>query len=102
MREAIEEESVVIEQGKAIALNRSTEGMLLCMRQAPHVMQMIEVRIPCYRWRRTATVFDVRWVRSVHVESFSTCTSWDAGGGGGRIRPPIEETNPWLEGSFAL
>ena len=70
MIEAIEEESVVIEQGKAIALNRSTEGMLLCMRRAPHMMQMIEVRIPCYRWRRTATVFDVRWIRSVHMESF--------------------------------
>jgi hypothetical protein len=70
MIEAIEEESVVIEQGKAIALNRSTEGMLLCMRPAPHVMQMIEVRIPCYRWCRTATVFDVRWIRSVHMESF--------------------------------
>ena len=70
MIEAIEEESVVIEQGKAIVLNRSTEGMLLCMRQAPHVMQMIEVRIPCYRWRRTATVFDVRWIRPVQVRSF--------------------------------
>ena len=70
MIEAIEEESVVIEQGKAIVLNRSTEGMLLCMRQAPHVMQMIEVRIPCYRWRRTATVFDVRWIRPIQVGSF--------------------------------
>jgi hypothetical protein len=39
--EAIEEESVVIKQGKATALNRSTEGMLLFMRQAPHVKQLI-------------------------------------------------------------
>ncbi len=39
--EAIEEESVVIEQGKAIALNRSTKGILLFMppstsREAAH------------------------------------------------------------------
>ena len=70
MIEAIEEESVVIEQGEAITLNRSTEGVLLCMRQAPHVMQMIEVRTPRSRWGRTMTVFDVRWVRPVHVESY--------------------------------
>ena len=70
MIEVIEEESFVIEQGKAITLNRSTEGVLLCMRQAPHVMQMIEVRIPRSKWGRTMNVFDVRWVRPVHVESY--------------------------------
>jgi hypothetical protein len=70
MIEAIEEESVVIEQGKAITLNRSTEGMLLFMCQAPHVMQMIEVRTPCSRWGRAVTVFDVRWIRPVQVGSF--------------------------------
>jgi hypothetical protein len=69
MIEAIEEESFVIEQGTAITLNRSTEGVLLCMRQAPHVMQMIEVRSPCAGLYRTMIVFDVRWVRPVHVES---------------------------------
>jgi hypothetical protein len=70
MIEAIEEESVVIEQGKAIALNRSTEGMLLCMRQAPHARQLIEVHTPRYRWSRAVTVFDVRWIRPVQVGSF--------------------------------
>ncbi|HSL04351.1 MAG TPA: hypothetical protein VK901_12555 [Nitrospiraceae bacterium] len=68
--EAIKEESVVIEQGKAIALNRSTEGMLLFMRQAPHVTQLIEVRTPRSRWGRTMNVFDVRWITPVQVESF--------------------------------
>ena len=70
MIEVIEEEFLVIEQGKAITLNRSIEGVLLCMRQAPHVMQMIEVRIPCAGLSRTMIVFDVRWVRPVHVESY--------------------------------
>jgi hypothetical protein len=44
--EAIDEESVVIEQGEAFALNRSTEGMLLFMGQAPHAKQLIEVHTP--------------------------------------------------------
>ena len=41
--EVIDEESVVIEQGEAFALNRSTEGMLLFMGRAPHANQLIEV-----------------------------------------------------------
>ena len=68
--EAIEEESVVIEQGKAIALNQSTKGILLFMRQAPHARQLIEVHTPRYRWSRAVTVFDVRWIRPVQVGSF--------------------------------
>jgi hypothetical protein len=68
MIEAMEEEFVVIEQGKAITLNRSTEGMLLFMRQVTHVMQMIEVCTPRSRWGRTMNVFDIRWVRPVQAE----------------------------------
>lgn len=67
--EAIEEESVVIEKGEAIALNRSTKGILLFMRQAPHTRQLIEVHTPRHRWGRTVNVFDVRWMRPVQVES---------------------------------
>ena len=44
--EAIDEESVVIEQGEAFALNRSTEGMLLLMGEAPQAKQLIEVHTP--------------------------------------------------------
>jgi hypothetical protein len=68
--EAIEEQSVVITQGKAVALNRSTQGMLLFMRQAPHAKQLIEVHTPRSRWCRTMMVLDVRWTRLVQVESF--------------------------------
>ena len=66
----IKKESVVIEQGEAIALNRSTEGMLLFMRQAPRTKQLIEVHIPRYGWGKTMNVFDVRWIKPVQVESF--------------------------------
>ena len=70
VREAIEEESVVIEQGKVFSLNRSKEGMLLFMRQAPHAKQVIEVSTPRSRWGRTVNVFETRWTRPVQVESF--------------------------------
>ncbi len=67
--EAIEEESVVIGQGKAIALNRSTEGLLLFLRQAPYAKQLIEVHILRFGLGRTVNVFDVRWIRPVQVKS---------------------------------
>ena len=69
MFEATEEESVVIEKGVAFALNRSTEGMLLLMGQAPHMKQLIEMYTPRSRWSRTANVFEARWTRPVPVES---------------------------------
>lgn len=67
--EAIDEESVVIEQGEAFALNRSTEGMLLFMGRAPHAKQLIEVHTPRSGWGRTVNVFETRWARPVQVES---------------------------------
>lgn len=44
--ESIEGKFVVIEQGEAFALNRSTEGILLLMGQAPHSKQLIELHTP--------------------------------------------------------
>ncbi len=44
--EAIDEESVVIEQEEACALNQSKEGMLLLMGEAPQAKQLIEVHTP--------------------------------------------------------
>ena len=66
--EPIEGKSVVIEQGEAFALNRSTEGMLLLMGQAPHAKQLIELRTPGSGWGRTVTVFETRWIKPVQVE----------------------------------
>jgi len=70
MLEAIDEKSVVIGQGEAFALNRSTEGMLLLMALAPHAKQLIEVHNPRSGWGRTVNVFETRWTRPVQVESF--------------------------------
>ena len=67
--EVIDETSVVIEQGEAFALNRSTEGMLLFMGRAPHAKQLIEVRTSRSGWGRTVNVFEARWARPVQVES---------------------------------
>jgi len=69
MFEVINEDSVVIEQGEAIAVNRSTEGILLFMGMAPHAKQLIEVHTPRLGWSRTANVFEARWARQVRVES---------------------------------
>jgi hypothetical protein len=68
--EVIDEQSAVIEQGKAFALNRSTKGMLLFMALAPRAKQLIEVHTLRSGWGRTANVFEVRWTRPVQVESF--------------------------------
>jgi hypothetical protein len=68
--EAIDEESSVIEQGKAFALDRSTEGMRLFMALAPHAKQLIEVHTLRSGWGQTANVFEVRWARPLQVESF--------------------------------
>ena len=67
--EVIDEESVVIEQGEAFALNRSTEGMLLFMGRAPHAKQLIEMHTPRSGWGRTVNVFETRWAKPVQVES---------------------------------
>ena len=67
--EAIDEESVVIEQGEAFPINRSTEGMLLLMGQARQAKQLIEAHTRRSGWGRTANVFEVRWTRPVQVES---------------------------------
>jgi hypothetical protein len=67
--EAIEEESVVIEQGEAFTLNRSAEGILLLMGRAPHAKQLIEVHTSRSGWGRTVNVFEARWTEPVQVES---------------------------------
>jgi hypothetical protein len=68
--DASEEESAVIEQGTAVALNRSMEGILLLMRRAPQVKQLIEVHSSRQGWGGTVDVFGVRWTKTVPVESF--------------------------------
>ncbi|HEY6288499.1 MAG TPA: hypothetical protein VIW48_03550 [Nitrospiraceae bacterium] len=69
MLEAIEGNSVVIGQGEAFALNRSTEGMLLLIALAPQARQLIEVHTTRSGWGRTVNVFETRWTKPVQVES---------------------------------
>jgi hypothetical protein len=68
MLEAVEEESVAIRQGEAFSVNRSAEGILLIMGQAPQEKQLIEVQSPHSGWSRNVSVFETRWVRPVPVE----------------------------------
>lgn len=70
--EPIEGKSVVIEEGEAFSLNRSTEGILLLMGQAPHEKPLIELHTPNSGWGRTVTVFKTRWVKPVQVESLGS------------------------------
>ena len=67
--EADDAQSVVIEQGEAFALNRSTEGILLVMGKAPQDNQSIEVHTSRFGWGKTVNVFEVRWSKPVQVES---------------------------------
>lgn len=67
--EARDDQSVVIEQGEAFALNRSMEGILLIMGKAPQGKQSIEVHTSRFGWGKTVNVFEVRWTKPVQVES---------------------------------
>ena len=67
--EAMDEESIVTEQGEVFALNRSTEGILLFMGRAPHAKQLIEVHTHRSGWGRTVNVFETRWAKPVQVKS---------------------------------
>ena len=67
--EAHDDQSVVIEQGEAFALNRSTEGILLLMGKPPQGKQSIEVHTSGSGWGKTVNVFEVRWTKPVQVES---------------------------------
>ena len=67
--EAGDAQSVVIEQGEAFALNRSTEGILLVMGKAPQTKQSIEVHTSRFGWGKTVNVFEVRWSKPVQVEA---------------------------------
>ena len=69
MLESIEEDSIVTRQGEVFALNRSKEGMLLLMGQAPHRKQLIEVHSPRSRSGQAVNVFETRWAKPVPVES---------------------------------
>lgn len=69
IRKIISGESVIIGEGGAFVVNRSTEGLLLLMDLAPHAKQLIEVRISHSRWRKIVSIFEPRWTKPRQVES---------------------------------
>ncbi|HSN05693.1 MAG TPA: hypothetical protein VLS44_11945 [Nitrospira sp.] len=66
------DESFVIEQGEAFALNRSAEGILLFMGRAFREKQLIEVHMSRSRWGRIANVYEARWSKPIRIESGET------------------------------
>lgn len=69
MLEGIGKKSVIIRQGEVFSLNRSKEGMLILMGQAPKKKQLIEVRSFLTGSDQTVNVFETKWARPVPVES---------------------------------
>ncbi len=67
--ESIDEETVVIQQGEMYSLNRSPHGILLLMGCALRQGQLVEARIPESHWRRSLNLYEVQWIKPVHVES---------------------------------
>jgi hypothetical protein len=71
--EAIEEESVVIRQGAAFALNRSKEGILLLMGQALFDKQLFEVQSPHSGSGWAVNVFETRWAGPSQWSHLGNC-----------------------------
>jgi hypothetical protein len=69
MLEGIGKKSVIIRQGEVFALNRSKEGMLILMGQAPHKKQLIEVHSLFPESDQAVNIFETKWARPVPVES---------------------------------
>ena len=67
--EVTADDAGVVEEGEACVLNRSTGGVLLVMGRPLAVGQLVEVHIAASRWIRSASVFDVRWVKPVLVDA---------------------------------
>ena len=63
------DESTVIEEGEAFALNRSAEGILLFMGRPLREMQLVEVHTSRSRWGRTAHIYEIRWAKSLEAQS---------------------------------
>ena len=65
MIEQLGGESLVIETGQALTVNRSAGGMLLIMSHAPETERYLEVHTNPICGRRTAYLMEVRWSKPV-------------------------------------
>ncbi len=60
---------VAICEGQLVTVNRSAHGILLMMRDAPRVNQLIEVHSTKLGWLRSMMVYHVRWTRPIQIET---------------------------------
>lgn len=56
-------------EGRLLSLNRSAHGILLLMRESPHVRQLIALYNPRLGWHRATMVYEVCWVRALSIDS---------------------------------
>ena len=66
--ETDEDGAVAICEGQLVTVNRSAHGILLMMREAPRVNQLIEVHSTKLGWLRSMMVYQVRWTRPIQIE----------------------------------
>lgn len=55
-------------EGKVQSLNRSAQGILLVMSEAPHVRHIIVLSNPRLGWYRSTMVYEICWVQALPIE----------------------------------
>jgi hypothetical protein len=69
MSRVLDERSVVLSQGDALAVNISPRGMLLLMPQVPDLKQVFDIRVPITVKRvGPSTVVEACWTRQVPLD----------------------------------
>ncbi len=59
------EDSIVINQGEAFALNICSDGILLLMDQTPQIQQLLEIHTLSSKKSHVLTLFEVCWTRQI-------------------------------------
>ncbi len=67
--EPIDQDQVSILHGEAYCVNRSGRGILVMMGDQPRAGQLLEVRLRESQWRYSASVYEVRWMKPLSIES---------------------------------
>lgn len=67
--ESAQDGAVAICEGQLFTVNRSAHGILLMMREAPAINQLIEVHSTKLGWLRSMMVYHVRWTRPIQIET---------------------------------
>lgn len=67
MIEGLGEDSIVVHQGEAFALNICSEGILLLMDQTPQVQQLLEIHTLSSKRSHVLTLFEVCWTRQIQI-----------------------------------